>query len=79
MLSASKKNKEYDQNILLITILLLNITISMHTHVIRSSAKTNLRKHLNELQIDSITKTRIVCFILIPLKDLAFSNIDIII
>ena len=61
MLSASKKYKEYDQNVLLITILLSNITISTRTHVVRNSAKTNLQKHLNKLQIHSITKTCYVC------------------
>ena len=57
----SKKFKEYDQNILLITILLSNITISTCTHVVRNLAKTNLRKHLNKLQIDIVTKTCFVC------------------
>ena len=61
MLGASKKFKEYDQNVLHITILLSNITISTRTHVVRNSAKTNLQKHLNKLQIDGIAKTHIVC------------------
>ena len=32
-----------------------HITISTCTHVVRNSVKTNLRKHLNKLQINSIT------------------------
>ena len=44
-----------------ITILLSHITISTRTHVVRNSVKTNLRNHLNTLQMASITKTRSIC------------------
>ena len=57
---------------LFITNLLLHITISTHTHVVRNSVKTNLQKHRQQ------QKLTLYANIPILLKDSAYTNINIV-
>ena len=78
-LNASKKCKEYDQNILFITSLLSHIMISTRTHVVRNSVKTIFSKASEQTLDRQQQKLTLYANIPILLKDSAYTNINIIV